>query len=75
MSDSSAQLWKTLSSPRRLLLIAHGLRDTEMPLTADLNPEHFAYRTLVEELCDFLDGDTDEIDACRIGVRACCWAW
>ena len=34
---------------RRLLLIAHGLRDTEMPLTADLNPEHFAYRTLVEE--------------------------
>jgi pimeloyl-ACP methyl ester carboxylesterase len=34
---------------RRLLLLAHGLREAEMPLVADLNPDHLAYRTLVEE--------------------------
>jgi pimeloyl-ACP methyl ester carboxylesterase len=34
---------------RRILLIAHGLRDAETPLVADLNPDALAYRTLVDE--------------------------
>ena len=34
---------------RRIVLIAHGLRDAETPLVADLNPDALAYRTLVEE--------------------------
>jgi pimeloyl-ACP methyl ester carboxylesterase len=34
---------------RQLLLVAHGLREAEMPLVADLNPDALAYRTLVEE--------------------------
>lgn len=34
---------------RRIVLIAHGLRDAETPLVADLDPEALAYRTLVEE--------------------------
>ena len=34
---------------RRIVLIAHGLRDGETPLVADLNPDALAYRTLVEE--------------------------
>jgi dienelactone hydrolase len=34
---------------RRILLIAHGLRDADMPLIADLEPDHPAYRTLVNE--------------------------
>lgn len=34
---------------RRILLIAHGLRDAETPLVADLNPDAAAYRTLVDE--------------------------
>jgi hypothetical protein len=32
-----------------LLLLAHGLREEEAPLVADLNPDHFAYRTLLDE--------------------------
>ncbi len=34
---------------RRILLLAHGLRDPESPLVADLDPEALAYRTLVSE--------------------------
>lgn len=34
---------------RRLLLIAHGLRDEKMPLVADLFPDHLAYKTLLDE--------------------------
>jgi pimeloyl-ACP methyl ester carboxylesterase len=34
---------------RQLLLIAHGLREADMPLVADLNPDALAYRTLAEE--------------------------
>lgn len=34
---------------RRILLLAHGLRDPESPLVADLDPEALAYRTLVNE--------------------------
>ena len=29
----------------RVLLLAHGLRDADRPLVADLFPEHLAYRT------------------------------
>ena len=43
----------TLARPRtwnqRVLLLAHGLRDADRPLVADLNPDHLAYRTLLEE--------------------------
>jgi pimeloyl-ACP methyl ester carboxylesterase len=34
---------------RRVLLLAHGLRDADRPLVADLLPDQLAYRTLVEE--------------------------
>lgn len=34
---------------RRLLLIAHGLRAESAPLVADLFPEQFAYKTLIDE--------------------------
>lgn len=34
---------------RQLLLLAHGLRDAERPLVADLFPEHLAYKTLLGE--------------------------
>lgn len=34
---------------RFLLLIAHGYREAKAPLVADLNPEHLAYRTLLDE--------------------------
>ena len=33
----------------RVLLLAHGLRDADRPLVADLFPEHLAYRTLLNE--------------------------
>ncbi len=33
----------------RVLLLAHGLRDADRPLVADLFPEHLAYRTLLDE--------------------------
>jgi pimeloyl-ACP methyl ester carboxylesterase len=33
----------------RLLLLAHGLRAESAPLVADLFPEHFAYKTLLDE--------------------------
>jgi pimeloyl-ACP methyl ester carboxylesterase len=33
----------------RILLLAHGLRDADRPLVADLFPEHLAYRTLLDE--------------------------
>ena len=43
----------TLARPafwnRRLLLLAHGLRDADRPLIADLFPEHLAYRSLLDE--------------------------
>jgi pimeloyl-ACP methyl ester carboxylesterase len=43
----------TVAVPRawnhRLLLLAHGLRDADRPLVADLFPDHLAYRTLLEE--------------------------
>ena len=43
----------TLARPthwnQRVLLIAHGLRDADRPLVADLFPEHFAYQTLLDE--------------------------
>ena len=32
-----------------VLLIAHGFREEKAPLVADLNPEHLAYRTLLDE--------------------------
>jgi pimeloyl-ACP methyl ester carboxylesterase len=32
-----------------VLLLAHGFRDAKAPLVADLNPNHLAYRTLLEE--------------------------
>jgi pimeloyl-ACP methyl ester carboxylesterase len=34
---------------KRILLLAHGLRDADRPLVADLFPEHLAYRTLLDE--------------------------
>ncbi len=34
---------------KRVLLLAHGLRDANRPLVADLFPEHLAYRTLLDE--------------------------
>jgi len=34
---------------RFLLLIAHGYREENAPLAADLNPDHLAYRTLLDE--------------------------
>ncbi|MDD2765564.1 MAG: SAM-dependent chlorinase/fluorinase [Opitutaceae bacterium] len=34
---------------RCLLLVAHGYRESQAPLVADLNPDHLAYRTLLEE--------------------------
>lgn len=33
----------------RVLLVAHGYRAEDRPLVADLFPEHFAYRTLLDE--------------------------
>jgi pimeloyl-ACP methyl ester carboxylesterase len=33
----------------RLLLVAHGLRDADRPLVADLLPDQLAYRTLLDE--------------------------
>jgi pimeloyl-ACP methyl ester carboxylesterase len=33
----------------RLLLLAHGIREEQAPLIADLNPNHLAYRTLLDE--------------------------
>src|SRR5258707_4017357 len=33
----------------RVLLLAHGLRDADRPLVADLFPEHLAYRALLDE--------------------------
>ncbi len=33
----------------RVLLLAHGLRDADRPLVADLFPDHVAYRTLLDE--------------------------
>ncbi|HUL55148.1 MAG TPA: SAM hydroxide adenosyltransferase [Opitutaceae bacterium] len=34
---------------RFLLLVAHGYREENAPLVADLNPAHLAYRTLLDE--------------------------
>jgi pimeloyl-ACP methyl ester carboxylesterase len=34
---------------RSVLILAHGLRAEDRPLVADLAPEHFAYKTLLEE--------------------------
>lgn len=43
----------TLASPihwnQRVLLLAHGFREADRPLVADLFPEHLAYKTLLEE--------------------------
>ena len=32
-----------------MLLLAHGFRDEKAPLVAELNPEHLACRTLLDE--------------------------
>ena len=43
----------TLARPahwnQRVLLLAHGLREPDRPLVADLSPEHLAYKTLLNE--------------------------
>ena len=43
----------TLARPtfwnQRVLLLAHGFRDADRPLVADLVPDHLAYKTLLDE--------------------------